>query len=153
MDRDQAGQRIRELGERLGIADLALDDGNTARLAIQDGPTVNVGYAAASGTLELMICLDAIAVTPSIMNDVLGANFAWRRSGGGAFAIDEASQALVLQRRCTDAEAVDGGLFAALEALVAAAEAWQRRIMGVDGDPPGGQATGATVIPNGMVRA
>jgi hypothetical protein len=153
MDKQQAGLRVRELGERLGLPDFALDDSNTAMIAIADGPIVTVGYAAAGGTLELMICLDAVALTPSVMHDALGANFAGLHTAGGAFAIDPASRALVLRRRCGDADAANGGLFAALEALVAAAEAWQRRLMSGDDMPSGRQDTSATAIPTGMVRA
>ena len=153
MDKQQADLRVRELGERMGLPELSLDHNNMATLAVEDGPRVMLGYAPASGMLELMICLDAIEVTPSIMNDVLAANFAWLHTGGGAFAIDAASQALVLQRRCSDADTANGGLLPALEALVAAAEAWRLRFVTGEGTPSPKQDTATMAIPTSMVRA
>ena len=156
MDKQRADQRVRELGERMGIPALALDEGNSALIGIENGPVLSVGYAAASGTLQIMVTLDGVAISPSAMYEALGANFAFAETGGGSFAIESKSQALVLQRRLGDSDAEHGGLFAAVEALVAAADAWQLKRLTGGGSASSSSSSGAqaaSAIPSGMVRA
>jgi hypothetical protein len=128
MDRNQAEALVSRLGEAIGIADLALDDGGTCTLAIDNGAIiVSLGHNAAAGALDLMTCLDQVEPTPANLARLLQANFSWRGSGGATFALDPTGGAVMLQRRIADAKATDDELKAALEALVATAEAWIKR--------------------------
>jgi hypothetical protein len=151
MDRQQADALVRELGVALGMPDLALDEAGTAVIAIGEGDAiVSVGFAQSAGTIELMICLDKIALTVPVMLEVLGANFAWIGSNGATFAIDGVSQALVLMRRCRAPDCANGGLFNAFGSLVATAEAWSERLVQSTSQPT---EQAGTSIPAGMVRA
>jgi Tir chaperone protein (CesT) family len=150
MDRQQADLLVRELGQRLGLPELALDDGGAALIGIEGGPIVTIGYAVSTGTLELMTSLDKATLSPSVMRQALAANFAWTGTGGAAFAFDAISEALVLQRRCSMADAANGGLFAAMESLVAMAEGWSERLARSEAEQ---QEPSRTEIPAGMVRA
>lgn len=133
MERSQADALITELGETLGIVGLALDDGGSCTLFIDDGAViVSIGHNAAAKTIDLMVCLDAVEPGSAPLNRLLQANFAWRGSLGATFAIEPASGALVLQRRVTAADA--GELRQTLEDLVAAAESWAKQL-GADDAP------------------
>jgi hypothetical protein len=126
MDRNQANALVSRLGEAIGIADLALDDGGACTLVIDNGAIiVSLGHNAAAGALDLMTCLDQVEPTPANLARLLQANFSWRGSGGATFALDPTGGAVMLQRRIADA--TDDELKAALEALVATAEAWIKR--------------------------
>jgi hypothetical protein len=156
MTRGQADARVRELGERIGLPELALDEGGTAVIVIgqggtvQGGTIVSVGFAQSTGTLDLMICLDSVEPSLEVALEVLGANFAWMDTDGATFAIDPVSQALVLQHRCQAADATDGGLFAAFAALIETAEAWSERLSQAASHA---EESPRTAAPAGMVRA
>jgi hypothetical protein len=129
MDRHQADALVSRLGDGLGIAELGLDDGGTCTLVIDNGAIiVSLGHNAAAGALDLMTCLDQIDPTPANLSRALQANFSWRGTGGATFAMEPGAGSFVLQRRLDGAEATQDGLKAALEALVAAAEAWTKRL-------------------------
>jgi hypothetical protein len=154
MDRQQADKLVRELGERLGLPELALEPNGVILVSIGGGETiVTVGHSESRGTLDLMICLDTINVSTRVMLDVLAANFAWTGTEGGTFAIDPVSRMLVLQRRCDDAGIANGGLFAAFETLVATAEAWRSRLPQAMKKQNDDSETSNAAIPAGMVRA
>jgi hypothetical protein len=126
MDRNQAEALVSRLGQVIGIADLALDDAGTCTMVIDNGAViVSLGHNAAAGALDLMTCLDQVEPTPANLARLLQANFSWRGSGGATFALDPTGGAVMLQRRIADA--TDDELKAALEALVATAEAWIKR--------------------------
>jgi hypothetical protein len=138
MDRGEAEGVVARLGEALGIAGLALDEGGICTLAIDDGAViVSLGHNPAAGTLDLMICLDEVVPDAGLATRLLQANFGWRTTGGASFAVEPVSGAVVLQRRVGAAEAGGGGVIAALEALVATAQAWAARL-GEAAAPPEG---------------
>jgi hypothetical protein len=129
MDRTEADALVARLGQVLGIAGLALDEGGVCTLAIDDGAVVvSLGHNAGAGTLDLMTCLDEVVPDGRLASRLLQANFGWHGTGGAGFAIEPVTGALVLQRRLCAAEAEGNGLAGALEALVAAAQAWSRRL-------------------------
>jgi Tir chaperone protein (CesT) family len=129
MDRSQADALVTRLGEELGIAGLALDDGGSCTLFIDDGAViVNLGHNPQAQSIDLMTCLDAVEPGRALLARLLEANFGWRLSGA-TFAIEPGSGSVILQRRLTAAEAAaDGGLRSALDSLIAAAEAWSARL-------------------------
>jgi hypothetical protein len=151
MDRNQANALASRLGEAIGIADLALDEGGTCTLVIDNGAViVSLGHNTAAGALDLMTCLDQVEPTPANLSRLLQANLGWRGSGGATFALDPTGGAVMLQRRIGDAEATEDGLKAALEGLVATTEAWIKRFS--DQQATVDDATTADVSTFGSIR-
>jgi Tir chaperone protein (CesT) family len=154
MDRKQANALIQELGERVGLPQLSLDDAGTALVAIDDGAViVTFGHNAKAGTIEMMTCLDEIAPSGEVLLEALSANFAWFGTNGATFAVDPNSDALVLQRRCNSADVANGGLFAALEALVASAAVWSKRLTQAAATPVQESVVPTSSMMSGMLRA
>ena len=146
MDRDRAAALVAELGTRLGIPGLALDERGSATLAIDDGAViVTLGHNPGAGTIDLMVCLDEVEPSGAQLGRLLAANFGWTATEGAAFALEPASGALVLQRRCSADELGRRGLPNILEGFVATAEAWAERLAaapaaGGDDDAADGEA-------------
>ncbi len=129
MDAGQANVLVAELGRQLGIADLALDEGATCTLFVDDGAViVSFGFNKTAQAIDLMICLDAVEPATAPLALLLRANFSWLGSRGATFAIEPASGALVLQRRVAGNAVHVAELRQALEELVAAADAWAKRL-------------------------
>lgn len=142
MDRDQVAALIAQLGGEIGIPSLALDADGSCTLFIDDGGViVSLGHNTVTGSIDLMVCLDAVEPAAVPLNLLLQANFAWRGSRGATFAIEPASGALVLQRRVTAADGAE--LRQALEELIDAAEAWSKRL--ASDVAPAAQAEPATM--------
>jgi hypothetical protein len=154
MDKRQADALIHELGERMGLPNLALDAAGTALIAIDDGVViVTLGYNTTAGTIEMMTCLDDIPPSGTVLMDALSANFAWIGTNGASFAVDPGSDALVLQRSCNAADVANGGLFTALEALVRSAEAWSRRLARPAPQSADDRELSISPLMGGMLRA
>jgi hypothetical protein len=129
MDKGQAGVVVADLGARLGIDGLALDERGSATLAIDDGEViVTLGYNPGAGTIDLLACLDEVEPSGAQLGRLLAANFGWTMTEGAAFALDPASGALVLQRRCSADEIGRRGLSSILEGFVAIVAAWAKRL-------------------------
>jgi hypothetical protein len=129
MDQGQAKTLVAELGARLGIEGLALDERGGATIAIDDGEViVSLGYNPGAGTIDLMACLDEVEPSGAQLGRLLAANFGWTVTEGAAFALEPASGALVLQRRCSADEISRRGLSNILEGFVATAAAWAKRL-------------------------
>ena len=136
MDRAEADRAVKGLGEALEIANLSLDEGGRCRLSIDGGAVVvDLGHDPASGVIELAAALPAADPVEAQLARLLRANFNWRGTEGATFAIEPESGALVLQRRLTASEVDNGGLTAALEALVAAAASWAGQLSEGGSDP------------------
>lgn len=129
MDRGQAEALVTELGTQLGIPGLALDERGSATLAIDEGAViVTLGHNPRAGAIDLMVCLDEIEPSGAQLGRLLVANFGWTATDGAAFALEPASGALVLQRRCFADELGRRGLRQILEGFVGTAEAWAKRL-------------------------
>jgi hypothetical protein len=119
MERAEADRLIAELGDALGMPDLALDANGVCSLVIDGALVPTFGHNPRAGSLDMMICLDGVIPDAALMRDLLEANFGWL--DGFGYALSPASGALVLQRRCTPHDC-RGGLRPLLEALLGAAE-------------------------------
>ena len=138
MDRDRAAALVAELGTRLGIPGLALDERGSATLAIDDGAViVTLGHNPGAGTIDLMVCLDEVEPSGAQLGRLLAANFGWAVTEGAAFALEPASGALVLQRRCSADEIGRRGLPNIIEGFVATAAAWAKRLAASPADGNG----------------
>jgi hypothetical protein len=135
MDRGQADALVADLGARLGLSGLALDEGGVATLTLGDSSMVlSIGHApGGAGALDLMVSLEGVEATGArVAEAALSANFGWRAAGGGAcFAVEPSSGALVLQRRCADEDGPR--LHDILENLLVAAETWAARLASAPG--------------------
>jgi hypothetical protein len=127
MDRQQVESAVRDLGARLGLPDLALDEEATT-LVLSGDILVTLGHNAGAGTIELMACLDTVALSVPVMIEALSANFAWQGAQGANFAIVPGSESLVLRAHSTAEQAAGDGLLHALDALVTAAKTWSERL-------------------------
>jgi hypothetical protein len=157
MDSARAEALVAELGQQLGIEALALDKRGTCTLAIDEGALiVTLGHNARTGSIDLMVCLDEVEPSGLQLVRILGANFGWLETAGATFALEPGSGALVLQRRCLGQELEHGGLRRAVEALVATADGWSRRLAVMAGAAEDGEAE-ATIDPgrlgSGVLRA
>jgi hypothetical protein len=120
MQRAEADRLVAELGRYLGLPDLALDEGGTCTLLTEDGALApTLGHNRATGTIDLMICLDGLRPGDTQLRSLLTANFGTPE--GHSFALLPATGALVLQRRCAPHE-LGGGLLPPLTRLIAAAD-------------------------------
>jgi hypothetical protein len=134
MDRSQADALVADLGARLGLAGLALDEGGVATLTLDDAPwSVSIGHAPKRRRARPDDQPRGGEVTGARVAEVLlAANFGWRAAGGGVcFAVEPSSGALVLQRRCADEDGPR--LHDILENLLVAAETWAARLASAPG--------------------
>lgn len=128
MDRSTAERLVAELGAQLDLPALALDAEGLCLLGTGDGDLIpTIGWNARTRTLDLMVCLDRVVPEPSQMAGLLAANFAWTGARGAVFALEPATGALVLQRRCAEGDLPEG-LRPALEGLLGLAAAWGARL-------------------------
>jgi hypothetical protein len=121
-----ADRLIAELGGKLGVDGLALDDAGRCSLSVEGGVVVRISYAEAVDLFELRATLQRLSPKPAHLARTLGLNFCWRANAGATFALDRASGRLALSR-CRPADGLDlAGLGTALEELVGHALAWTR---------------------------
>lgn len=155
MDRAAADRHVAELGERLGLPDLALGEDGMCILSIEDGALLpTIGHNARTGTLDLMICMDEAVPSGRQLYRLLAANFAWTQSEGATFAVEPASGALVVQRRCTADDIGQGGLMPVLEGLATLAARWAGQV--ADDEALATELEPADIMPaihlGGMIR-
>ena len=157
MDRTRAEALVADLGQQLGIEALALDERGTCTLAIDEGAViVTLGHNTRTGSIDLMVCLDEVEPSTTQLVRVLGANFGWLETAGATFALEPGSGAMVLQRRCHGPELDHGGLRRAVEALVATADGWSRRLAVMANAAEDGEADGPldpSRLGSGVLRA
>lgn len=126
MDRNDADRLVADLGRKLGLPDLALDEAGTCILATEDGTMIpTLGHNAGAGSIDLMLCLDEVVPGPAQLGGLMAGNFGW--PGGLCFATEPASGALVVQRRCSAHDLAEG-LLPVLTGLVGAARAVAERL-------------------------
>jgi hypothetical protein len=127
MDRGRADGLIGELGAKLGLAGLALDEEGACSLSIDGGAAiVRISFSAESGMFDFAITLDRLQSTPAVLARALSLNFCWQANAGAIFSFDPLSRRLVLSRH----QPGDGldleGLAAMLKRLVGHALGWTK---------------------------
>lgn len=128
MDRSQANAHIAQLGQVLGLSDLALDEEGVCMLALGDDELfVTLGLDALGG-LRLMICLDDVVPEGGQLAELMAENFSPARTEGGVFALLPETGALVLHRRCGEDEFKAGGLADVVAGLARVARHWRARL-------------------------
>jgi len=135
MERAKADRLIAELGTKLGVADLALDDSGGAGLLIDDAVFLRIAVDEATGGFDIFAPLGGIAPSPANLARALSASFCWRPAGG-TFGLDPTRNELVLQRHCPGADLDAAGLLQALEGVVAQAEAGMKALGGIEPAEP-----------------
>lgn len=152
MDRAAADLHVAELGARLGMPGLALGEDGMCILSIDDGALLpTIGYNPRAGTLDVMICMDDAVPSGRQLHRLLAANFAWTRSEGATFAVEPASGALVVQRRCGPDD-LARGLMPVLEGLTALAAHWAKHLGEAEPAEPQPFASLQTSPMGGMIR-
>jgi len=127
VDRAHADKLVAEMGSRLGLADLALDDSDSCSLSIDDGAvTVRISYTKETDMFDLSTRLERLAPQQAHLARALGLNFCWQANAGAIFSLDRLSGRLALNRRCMAADLDLAGFTGALEKLVGHAIAWTK---------------------------
>jgi hypothetical protein len=127
VDRTHADKLVAELGSRLGLPALALDDADSCSLSIDDGAvTVRISYTEETDMFDFGTRLERLAPQPVQMARALGLNFCWQANAGAIFALDRLSGRLELNRRCLASDLDLAGFNTALEKLVGHAIAWTK---------------------------
>jgi hypothetical protein len=127
MDRARADTLIAELGAKLGLAAMALDETGNCSLSIDGGAvTVRISFREETGMFDFTTRLEHLTPKPAHLARALGLNFCWQANGGATFALDPLSGRLVLGRRCPATDLDLAGLNTVLEKLVGHALAWSK---------------------------
>jgi len=137
VDRTHADKLVAELGSKLGLADLALDDADSCSLSIDDGAvTIRISYIEETGIFDFSIRLERLAPKPAQLARALGLNFCWQANAGAIFSLDRLSGRLELNRRCLASDLDLAGFNGALEKLVGHAIAWTKILGDMKEDGP-----------------
>jgi hypothetical protein len=152
MDAEQARTLVAEIGKRLEIPDMELDEVGTCALAVDGGAvTLTLVHDEETGALDIGAMLSELELTPARLARALAANFCWAPAGGAAFGLDDFSDTLVLQHR-VEGESDADTLIPVLEGLVNHASAWAKLLAEVTEEEKPTQA--ATMRPEiGGMRA
>jgi hypothetical protein len=127
VDRTHAEKLVTELGSKLGVPGMALDDADSCSLSLDDGVvTLRISYTEETDMFDFSARLDGLAPKPVHMARALGLNFCWQANAGATFALDARSSRLTLNRRCPAAELDLPGFSTALEKLAGNAIAWTK---------------------------
>ena len=152
MDRIHADKLVAELGGRLGLPELALDDADSCSLSIDGGAvTVRISYTEETDMFDFSTRLEQLAPKPAQMARVLGLNFCWQANAGATFSLDRLSGRLELNRRCLASDLDLAGFSTALEKLVGHAIAWTKILGDMKEQQPAAHADAASArMPMGV---
>lgn len=151
MDRTHADKLVAELGSRLGLADLMLDDADSCRLSIDEGAvTIRISYTEETDMFDLSTRLEQLAPKPAHLARVLGLNFCWQANAGAIFSLDRLSGRLALNRRCVASDLDVAGFNLALEKLVGHAIAWTKILGDMKDEEAASADTAPARVPLGM---
>jgi hypothetical protein len=139
MDRSQATLLIAELGQRLGVSDMALSNGSCLLSLDSGAVVVSIRHDEPSGTFELMAGHDDVELSPARLAKALAANFCWRPVDGALFSLDPISRRLVLRRTCSGDGLDVAALMTLLDRFVKHAMAWTK-ILAETADEEGEEA-------------
>lgn len=127
MDRTHADRLVAELGGRLGLPALALEDEDSLTLSIDGGAvTVRIAYAEQTDMFDLSTRLERLVPRPAHLARALGLNFCWQANAGAIFSLDRLSGRLELKRRCLASDLDLAGFNEVLEKLVGHGIAWAK---------------------------
>ena len=126
MDRSQATLLIAELGQRLGVSDMALSNGSCLLSLDSGAVVVSIRHDEPSGTFELMAGHDDVELSPARLAKALAANFCWRPVDGALFSLDPISRRLVLRRTCSGDGLDVAALMTLLDRFVKHTMAWTK---------------------------
>jgi len=127
VDRTHAEKLVAELGSKLGVPGMALDDTDNCSLSLDDGAvTVRISYTEETDMFDFSARLEGLVPKPAHMARALGLNFCWQANSGAVFSLDALSGRLALNRRCPAAELDLAAFNTALEKLVGNAVAWMK---------------------------
>lgn len=154
-ERDQVGLLLRELGQRLGLADLDLDEDGHAALAFDDVLVDFEFDAAQEGRLLLYAYLGEPqgGEPAALLRAMLEANFFWRGTGGATLSLERATGGAVLALPVAIAGLDYGTFERTLEGFVAAAETWMKRLAAAAAEPAAATEVRAPGGPEMIFRA
>jgi hypothetical protein len=150
--RTHADKLVAELGASLGLQELALEEGDSCSLSIDDGAvTVRISYTEETDTFDFGTRLEKLAPKPAQLARALGLNFCWQANAGAIFSLDRLSGRLQLSRRCLASDLDLASLNAVLEKLVGHAVAWTKILGDMKEEQSSAPADAASArMPTGM---
>jgi hypothetical protein len=127
-NRQQAETLLSQLGNSLGIPQLAFDTRNACLLMFDRVTTVNIVFEPNSAALLLMSYLGP---TPNSggLKAMLAANYLWRATQGSTLALDPTAQSVALIARFESSQLEYERFRSALTVFVDAAEHWRQELV------------------------
>jgi Tir chaperone protein (CesT). len=119
---------LQELGQKLGLGPLALDDSGNCQLVF-DGDLVVELQAPGDGFISLVatVCPVPADGREALFTDLLEANLLGQGTGGATLALDTALDEVVLCQRLETAQLDNEGFEGALETFINHLEFWKGR--------------------------
>ena len=121
-----------KFGQRVGIADLALDDDNYCMLRLDDTLSLSIEFFAAG---EQVIFTARVGTLPreqrnALLQAIAEANFHWAGTGGGTLSLNPQDDSVYLQFREASTQMDQQRFENLLQALVHNTERWAARLAG-----------------------
>jgi hypothetical protein len=122
---------LHDLGKRIGISDLTLNESGRCELTINDSLPIEIS-AGDDDRIVIAALIGEMAADapPAQYAMLLDANFFWRGTNGATLAVDRDSRAVVLIEGVSLAGLDAPGLEMRLGSFVNSAQAWMDRLAG-----------------------
>lgn len=123
---------LSKFGERVGIADLALDDDNYCMLRLDDALSLSIEFSPVG---EQVIFTTRVGTLPgeqrnALLQAIAEANFHWAGTGGGTLSLNPQDDSVYLQFREASTQMDQQRFENLLQALVHNTERWAARLAG-----------------------
>lgn len=140
-----------ELGQQLGMAELALDDNNHCILNIDEGSDIHLEYLESEDLLLMVTALPPALEKhqAKIFETLLKGNYLWQDSYGATLAIHPETDAIILEHKMRTDAIEPGSLQDHIAGLDTLARAWEERIGDIIAEQES-QATANTTTPQDM---
>lgn len=126
---------ISELGARMGLHGLRLDDDGACALKFDGRFRVDIQYRPESETIIFYSDLGAPAAGEAFYLRILRANLFWRETYGTTLSLSDDNPAHVVIAKIVDWRSLDSvSLRETIEAFVDAVEEWANRVEGITKD-------------------
>ncbi|NIZ02152.1 type III secretion system chaperone [Thalassospira lucentensis] len=119
-----------ELGQQLGMAELALDENNHCILNIDDGNDIHLEYLESEDLLLLVSALPPAAEKhqAKIYDILLKGNYLWQDTYGATLAIHPETDAIIIEHKMRIDAIEPGSLQDHIAGLDTLVRAWEERI-------------------------
>ncbi|MCC9620337.1 type III secretion system chaperone [Thalassospira sp. MA62] len=136
-----------ELGQQLGMAELALDENHHCVLNIDDGEDIHLEYIEDEDLLLMVSALPAASEKhqAKIYDTLLKGNFLWQETYGATIAVHPKTNAIIFEHKMRVEGIEQGSLQDHIAGLDGLVRAWDERLKDVVAEA---EATASTSTPN-----